>query len=98
MLVGGAALIGRRILRRDLVGTTHFQDGLFLSLLFLVALTGTLTETTRLFDTAAVSYPMYSIHLVSAALLLALAPYTKFAHAIYRPLAMYAARLRGWPN
>jgi hypothetical protein len=98
LLLGGSILIARRIFQRDVIGPTHFQDGLFLSLLFLVALTGTLSELTRLLNTGLVAYAVYSTHLVSTALLLGLAPYTKFAHVIYRPLAMYLAKVRGWPD
>jgi len=98
LLFGGGVLIARRIFAKSAVDKTHFQDGLFLSLLFIVALTGTLSEVARLFSEAVVAYSSYSIHLVSTALLLGLAPYTKFAHAIYRPLAMYLAKLRGWPD
>lgn len=98
LLAGGSILIARRVFQRSVTGPTHFQDGLFLLLLFLVALTGTLSEIARLIDTTAIAYPTYSIHLVSTALLLGLAPYTKFAHAIYRPLAMYVAKMRGWPD
>jgi ferredoxin len=98
LLFGGAVLIGRRVFQKNTVGTTYYQDGLFLSLLFLVAITGTLSEVGRLANTSILAYSSYSIHLVSAALLLGLAPYTKFAHAVYRPLAMYIAKLRGWPD
>ncbi len=98
MLFGGAVLLFRRIFQKSAVGKTYFQDWLFLALLFVVAITGMLSEVTRLFNISIIAYPSYSVHLVSTALLLGLAPYTKFAHAIYRPLAMYAAKLRGWPD
>ena len=98
LLFGSAALIGKRIFQKPTIGETLFQDGLFISMLFVVALTGTLAEVFRLVNTSMLAYPTYSIHLVSVLLLLGLAPYTKFAHAIYRPLAMYAAKLTGWPN
>lgn len=98
LLFGTATMIARRYFQKNTVGKTLFQDGLFLSLLFIVAITGTLSESARLLDAGIVAYPAYSAHLVSVALLLALAPYAKFAHAIYRPLAMYGAKLRGWPD
>lgn len=97
LLFGSVILIARRILQKSTVGRTYFQDLLFLSLLFVVAITGTLSEVARLLNTGILAYSSYSIHLVSTALL-GLAPYTKFAHAIYRPLAMYVAKLRGWPD
>lgn len=98
LLFGGTILISRRIFQQSVVGRTHFQDGFFLSLLYVVAISGTLSEVGRLFNAHILAYSSYSIHLVLAALLLGLAPYTKFAHAIYRPLAMYIAKLRGWPD
>jgi nitrate reductase gamma subunit len=91
-------MIARRFSQKSTVGKTLFQDGLFLSLLFIVALTGTLSESARLLNLSIIAYPVYSAHLVSIALLLTLAPYAKFAHAMYRPLAMYVAKLRGWPD
>jgi len=98
LLIGGGILLARRIFQKGTVGRTHLQDGLFLSLLFVVAVTGTLSELGRLVSAGILAYPSYAIHLLSTALLLGLAPYTKFAHAVYRPLAMYVARLRGWPD
>ncbi len=98
LLFGGAILIVRRIFQKSTVGKTYFQDWLFLSLLFVVAITGTLSEVARLLNISIIAYSSYSVHLVSTALLLGLAPYTKFAHAIYRPMAMYIAKLRGWPD
>ena len=98
LLFGGAILIGRRIFQKSVVDKTHFQDWLFLSLLLTVAITGTLSEVARLLNISLIAYSSYSVHLVSVALLLGLAPYTKFAHAIYRPMAMYIAKLRGWPD
>jgi nitrate reductase gamma subunit len=98
LLFGGAILTVRRVFLKSAVGKTYFQDWLFLSLLFVVAVTGTLAEVTRLLNVSVVAYASYSIHLVSTSMLLGLAPYTKFAHAIYRPLAMYVAKLKGWPD
>jgi nitrate reductase gamma subunit len=98
LLFGATTMIARRFFQKSTVGRTLFQDGLFLSLLFIVAITGTLSELARLLDTGVIAYMIYSAHLVSVALLLVLAPYAKFAHAIYRPLAMYVAKLRGWPD
>jgi ferredoxin len=98
LLFGAATMLARRFFQRSTVGKTLFQDGLFLSLLLIAAVTGTLSELARLLNAGIVAYPAYAAHLVSVALLLALAPYAKFAHAIYRPLAMYVAKLRGWPD
>jgi hypothetical protein len=98
LLSGTTVVIVRRLFQKSVVGKTHFQDATFLFLLFVVALTGTLAEGARLLNTSAVAYASYSTHLVSATLLLGLAPYTKFAHAFYMPLAMYIAKLRGWSD
>jgi nitrate reductase gamma subunit len=98
LLLGAGIMIAKRIFQKSTVGRTYFQDGLFLSLLFVVAITGTLSEVARLLNASILAYSSYSVHLVSITLLLGLAPYTKFAHAIYRPLAMYIAKLRGWPD
>ena len=98
LIFGGATLIWQRAQSKNTFGRLYFQDSLFLVLLFVVAITGTFSEVGRLTNSSLLAYSFYSIHLASATLLLGLAPYTKFAHAIYRPLAMYFAKLRGWPD
>jgi citrate/tricarballylate utilization protein len=61
------------------------MDYAFLSVLFLVALTGMLTLILR--DTAALG-SMLILHLATIAALFLTMPYGKFVHALYRLLAL----------
>ncbi len=64
------------------------SDWLFLGLLFLVGLTGFLLEAlVYLPQGSALGYALFLVHVVLAMELLVLMPFTKFVHALYRPLA-----------
>lgn len=63
--------------------------------LLLVSVTGVMTEVFRYTDSAALAYPTYFVHLVLACALLVSLPYSKFAHVIYRTLALTARQYRG---
>ena len=52
-------------------------------------------ELLRLGGIAGLAYPMYFIHLVCIFVLLVFAPYSKFAHVIYRFVAILWARTHG---
>ena len=56
-----------------------------------VALTGILSELTRLAQLAAGMYPIYFVHLVLIFALFLYAPYSKFAHLAYRTVAVASA-------
>ncbi len=64
------------------------SDWLFLGLLFVVGLTGFALEAmVYLPRGSALGYGLFLVHVVLAMELLVLFPFTKFAHALYRPLA-----------
>jgi len=91
LLYGCGLLILRRREKgpeeRNNLPSTYF-DILFLGILTAVAVTGTLTEVIRLSGVATVAYPMYFIHLCLIFTLLGYLPYSKFAHILYRTVAM----------
>ena len=91
LLYGCGLLVMRRFQKepeeRNNLPSTYF-DWLFLGILTAVAVTGTLTEVMRLSGTATVAYPMYFIHLCLIFTLLGYLPYSKFAHILYRTVAM----------
>lgn len=65
-------------------------DWLFVGLLFLVGLTGFALELVIYMPQAtAAGYVLFLAHVVMAMELLVLFPFTKFAHALYRPLAYW---------
>jgi ferredoxin/nitrate reductase gamma subunit len=68
---------------------SRFADWFFLVLLGVTVLTGLGTELVVYLPTPSVAaYVLFLVHVVLAMDLLALMPLTKFAHAIYRPLAL----------
>lgn len=91
--VGLTILVFRRVTRKDKVGANGYPDWLFLVMLYLVFITGLLTQFLRLADTAYIAYSVYYIHLVIVFFLLWYAPYSKFAHMFYRSLALTHARM-----
>jgi len=92
MITGSGIMILRRTNKTDDVGADGYADRLFLYMVFLVALTGILTLFARLSGISELGYVVYIIHLVLVFFLLWFMPYTKFAHMIYRFLAMAFAR------
>jgi len=91
LLYGCARLVMRRFEKepeeRNNLPSSYF-DWLFLGLLTAVAVTGSLTELTRLSGAAGIAYPTYFIHLSLIFMLLGYMPYSKFAHLFYRTAAM----------
>jgi heterodisulfide reductase subunit C len=68
---------------------SHFTDWAFVLLLFLSGISGLLLTTTLYTNSNLAGYTLYAFHLVVVFDLMVLAPFTKFAHAIYRPLAIW---------
>jgi len=99
--VSGIAVIGacavfmvRRWVDKEKAGKTTYNDWLFVSVLLLVAVTGFLAQITRAAELPGLAYPTYFVHLTMVFFLLAYSPFSKFAHAYYRPTAMLLARYR----
>ncbi|MFC1731974.1 quinone-interacting membrane-bound oxidoreductase complex subunit QmoC [candidate division KSB1 bacterium] len=92
MVAGCGIQISRRINKTDDVGADGYPDRLFLYMLLLVALTGLLTLFIRFIGIPELGYAVYFIHLVFVFFLLWFMPYSKFAHMVYRLLAMAFAK------
>ena len=90
VVLASAVFLWRRIADAGRAGKSAYSDWLFLSILGLTTLTGFLSQWLRLADLR-VAYPMYFIHLLFVFFLLVYIPYSKFAHLIYRGLAMLHA-------
>ena len=94
LVIGGAILIMRRRTDPEEVGAHGYGDNLFITIIFLTGLTGMLSWLLRLTGSGLAAYPMYFIHIVCVWFLLWYMPYSKFAHMIYRTLALvYAKRV-----
>lgn len=95
LIVGGGMLILRRWANKDDVGANGYADYLFLYMLFFVGLTGMLSWLTRLSGVAMLAYTVYFLHILVVYFLLWYMPYSKFAHMIYRTLALTYAKMIG---
>jgi quinone-modifying oxidoreductase subunit QmoC len=94
LFVGCTWVIYERLARKDRLGLGGYYDWFFLGVLYIVAITGILTEGARLAQNV-VAYPLYLVHLVAVFTLLTYAPYSKFAHLAYRAIALTYARYSG---
>jgi quinone-modifying oxidoreductase, subunit QmoC len=82
----------RTELQVDNLKSTYF-DWYFFWILGAVAVTGILTELLRFANIAILAYPIYFVHLVVVFNLLIFMPYSKFAHVIYRSVAIFHDKL-----
>jgi quinone-modifying oxidoreductase subunit QmoC len=92
LVIGSGILVYRRWTNRDEVGANGYVDHLFLYVLFGTGLTGMLSWLARLTEISMLAYAIYYLHLVFVFFLLWYMPYSKFAHMIYRSLALVHAR------
>lgn len=92
LVAGCAAVIYRRLARRE---KTTYYDWYFLLVLLAVGISGLLAQAFRYFGLVMGAYPLFLVHLTLNFMLLAYLPYSKFAHLVYRTLAMTYARQIG---
>jgi quinone-modifying oxidoreductase subunit QmoC len=95
MVIGSGMLIIRRWTNKDNVGANGYADYLFLYVFFLTALTGMAAWLVRWSGAAMAAYVSYFLHIVGVFFLLWYMPYSKFAHMIYRTLALVHAKRMG---
>jgi quinone-modifying oxidoreductase subunit QmoC len=91
ILIGGVMLL---VHRSKLAASSTYFDWFFLLTLVLTAATGIASELLRLAQAAALMYAVYFTHLVLIFTLFLYAPYSKFAHLVYRTVAIAAAEGR----
>jgi hypothetical protein len=74
---------------------SHLSDWLFPILLFFTALTGILVHLLRMLNLAMPTYVTYMVHMaIAVPMLVVEVPFGKWAHLLYRPLAIYVAEVR----
>jgi quinone-modifying oxidoreductase subunit QmoC len=95
MVVGVSWIMLDRANQRQGYEKSTNRDWTFVGILGTVAFTGILTEVLRYANVPPVAYPVYFIHLVVVFALLIYLPYSRFAHMIYRTVALVHARYSG---
>lgn len=93
LLIGGGLLILNRLKERSYASLTSSFDWTLLGIVFMVCVTGILSEFTRVSNIAGVAYPMYFVHLVCVFYIIAYLPYSKLAHMVYRTTAITYAKM-----
>jgi len=89
------SIFGRLRKKEEIHKHSDLSDWMFLILLFLTALTGILLHAFRLADWPMPTYVIYVVHLMIAVPMLVVeVPFGKWAHLLYRPLAVYVTTLR----
>jgi hypothetical protein len=92
ILLGATLWIARdRLRKRDQIHKdSDLADWLFVGLLFLTSLSGILLHLSRLLNLPMPTYILYVVHLMIAVPMLVIeVPFGKWAHLLYRPLAVY---------
>jgi len=95
LFYGLTLIIYRRLFKKREVGGATYFDWLFIVIFYLIALTGIATELSRIVGAIDLVHRLYLVHLVVTFILLAHAPFSKFAHPLYRTLAMTYAKQIG---
>ena len=90
ILAGTVMLLVNRFRDSEKFRHSTYFDWFFILILAGVAFTGVLSEVLRLGQVAQAMYGVYYVHLVLIFALLVYAPYSKFAHLLYRTVAMAA--------
>jgi len=88
MVVGCIIFTVHRLKTKSEKGSNTYNDWLLIAFIFLVSLTGLLTQSLRLLEIPFLAYNIYFVHMVFIFFLLWYAPYSKLAHMFYRTLAM----------
>ncbi len=75
--------------------TSSFYDWYLLGIIWLVAITGILSQMFRLMEFAVPAFSIYYLHLVTVWMLFAYLPWSKLGHFVYRVVALTYVRMLG---
>jgi len=92
LLVGLTWVSWRRLARRHEAGRSRYFDWYFIGVLYVLTVSGFGVEGLRFANLREAAYSLYMFHLVFYFMLFTYLPFTKFAHIIYRTLALTHAR------
>jgi len=95
ILSGCGIVLYNRYSDQDRSGISTYYDSVFTWVVVGMVLTGFFTQFARMVDIVFLAYLLYGIHLIFVFFLLAYLPYSKFAHMIYRTVALVYAESIG---
>ncbi len=97
LIYGTTILMYRRLQKSDRASqNSTVSDWTFLSMLWLAGASGFILELALYLPQApSWGYGVFLLHVSVAMALVLLVPFGKFAHVLYRPVALFAIRLRG---
>ncbi|MDR2743626.1 MAG: quinone-interacting membrane-bound oxidoreductase complex subunit QmoC [Desulfovibrio sp.] len=95
MLCGLASLTWRRVSLDRANHASSFYDWYLLGIVWLVAVTGILSQSFRLADALKPAFVAYYFHLVFVWMLFAYLPWSKLGHFVYRTAALVYVRMYG---
>jgi len=87
LLAGLGIFILDRLLNKKTVGNSSYSDWLLLVSMFLLTISGVVVQLAR-FENWELAYHFYFFHLVCVWFVIIYLPYTKFAHMLYRLIAL----------
>ena len=90
LLTGSSIMILRRLQRPDTI-RSDYTDWFFLISFWLLTVSGILVEAARFLQWSS-AYHLYFFHLVLVWIIILYYPYTKFAHFLYRTIALISIR------
>ncbi len=95
LLVGLVVLTVRRRRQNPKFFSSSYQDWYLLGLIWVIALTGCLSQLFRVADAVHCAYLVYYLHLVAVWMLFAYLPWSKLGHLAYRTCALLHVRMYG---
>ena len=95
LLIGLVLLTIRRKRQNPRFFTSNYQDWYLLGIIWVITLTGCLSQMFRLADAVHCAYIVYYLHLVFVWMLFAYLPWSKLGHLAYRTCALLFVRMYG---